>query len=264
VPQDQRVTPPRVFLLSPARLGGERAQLLFSPRARFELARRFQERGATIGEVMTFASSLYFRGKVAYATAFARPPRGIPGAFAIVPGVGLLDIETPVTAPQVAQIARIDVSAHEAAFTGPLRDAAALLVGALGARGEAVLLGSIASDKYVPALLDVLGARLRFPPAFVGRGDMSRGALLLRAARAGVELETVPVAGAVRRGRRAPRLGAAVSSAHESNDRGRERDQDRDRMRAGDRLRTAAGAEQRGRADRAGGGARRRRGGATD
>jgi hypothetical protein len=41
---------------------------------------------------------------------------------------------------------------------------------------------------------------------FIGRGDMSRGGLLLRAARAGSELPYPPVQGTPRRGARAPRL----------------------------------------------------------
>ena len=44
-----------------------------------------------------------------------------------------------------------------------------------------VLLGSVATDKYVGPLLDVFGDRLYFPATFAGRGDMSRGGLLLRA-----------------------------------------------------------------------------------
>ena len=69
-----------------------------------------------------------------------------------------------------------------------------------------VLLGSIATGKYVDPLLAVLGERLLFPADFVGRGDMSRGGLLLRCARAGTELAYVGVRDAVRRGPRPPRL----------------------------------------------------------
>ena len=53
---------------------------------------------------------------------------------------------------------------------------------------ELVLLGSVATGKYVDVLVDALGDRIRFPTEFIGRGDMSRGALLLRAARDGREL----------------------------------------------------------------------------
>ena len=52
----------------------------------------------------------------------------------------------------------------------------------------------------------VFGARLRFPIDFVGRGDMSRGGLLMRCAEAGRELEYAPVAGAVLHGARPPKL----------------------------------------------------------
>jgi hypothetical protein len=69
-----------------------------------------------------------------------------------------------------------------------------------------VLLGSIASKKYVAVLGAVFGDRLLFPSDFVGRGDMSRGGLLLRAARAGAELAYEPVLGAQRHGKRPPRL----------------------------------------------------------
>ncbi|HUF36264.1 MAG TPA: hypothetical protein VMN37_09950 [Gemmatimonadales bacterium] len=72
-----------------------------------------------------------------------------------------------------------------------------------------MLLGSVATGKYVDVLLDVVGERLLFPTDFVGRGDMSRGALLLRAARERTELAYEPVATAVRRGRRPGKAGTA-------------------------------------------------------
>ena len=69
-----------------------------------------------------------------------------------------------------------------------------------------ILLGSVASGKYVDLLGEVFGNRLRFPAEFVGRGDMSRGGLLLRCVVERRELAYIPVAGAVRHGRRPPRL----------------------------------------------------------
>ena len=56
-----------------------------------------------------------------------------------------------------------------------------------------MLLGSIASDKYLDVLAPALGGRLHYPPAFIGRGDMSRGGLLLRSAASGVELDYAPL-----------------------------------------------------------------------
>jgi hypothetical protein len=69
-----------------------------------------------------------------------------------------------------------------------------------------VLLGSIATGKYADILMEAMGERLVFPREFVGRGDMSRGGLLLRQVREGRELEYIPVAGAVRHGQRPPKL----------------------------------------------------------
>jgi hypothetical protein len=195
-----------VFLLSPANSGGERMALVLSPRARFALAHRVQGEGAPIGEVFRFASGLYFRGKLAYAEAFARPPRGVPGALVIAPGAGLVPADAPVRADDLRTFGAVPVDAADPRFRAPLERDALALAGRLGDRGEAVLLGSIASDKYVAPLLGVLGARLLFPVDFIGRGDMSRGGLMLRAARAGVELVYAQVQGAVRHGSRPPRL----------------------------------------------------------
>jgi hypothetical protein len=180
--------------------------LVLSPRARFELAARVQRDGAPIGEVFRFASGLYFRGKLAYAEAFARPPRGVPGALVIAPGAGLVPAETLVRAEHLRAFAEVPVDAREPRFVAPLERDAVWIAERLGDRDEVVLLGSIASDKYVTPLLRVFGARLLFPVDFVGRGDMSRGGLMLRAARARVELAYGPVAGAVRHGPRPPRL----------------------------------------------------------
>jgi hypothetical protein len=71
---------------------------------------------------------------------------------------------------------------------------------------QIVLLGSIASGKYVDILGRVFGERLVFPADFVGRGDMSRGGLMLRRVREGRELDYTPVLTAVRRGPRPPKL----------------------------------------------------------
>lgn len=84
----------------------------------------------------------------------------------------------------------------------------------LGSAGRAVLLGSVATDKYVAPLLQVFGERLYFPGEFVGRGDMSRGGLLLRSVQASTPLECVPVRGAVRHGPKPPRLRRRDVRAH--------------------------------------------------
>ena len=190
----------RVFLLSPANCGGERAQLLFSSRAAFPLARRLRAAGGVpLGEVMSFVSGLYFRGKLTYAEAF-----GIP--LVITPDAGLRPAEAPVTLSMLRASARVDIDAANPRYRRPLEQSARAVASLLKPHDSITLLGSIASDKYVDVLLGIFGERLTFPIDFVGRGDMSRGGLLLRCVRAGRELDYVPVAGAIRHGARPPRL----------------------------------------------------------
>jgi hypothetical protein len=203
---------PRIFLLSPANCAGLRAQLVMRAQAHFDLARRLRgPHGAELGEVMAFMSGLYFRGKLAYARAFATPPDpACPvsghGALVITPGAGLKPATAAVTLRQLTAFGRVDIDADNPRYRRPLLAAAREVAARIGPRCDVVLLGSIASDKYVEPLLRVFGEQLKFPPAFVGRGDMSRGGLLLRCAAAGTELEYVPIAGAVRHGERPPKL----------------------------------------------------------
>ena len=197
----------RIFLLSPAYCGGERARLFLKPQAGFELARRVQSpEGAPIGDVFSFLSGLYFRGKLAYAREFAAPPPGIPGALVITPNEGLRSPDEPVTVARLKRFARGDIDEKKRSYRQPLLRDARLIAEAAGESCEVVLLGSVASGKYVDVLTKVFGERLLFPVSFVGRGDMSRGGLMLRCSRSGVELEYVPVAGAVRHGPRPAKL----------------------------------------------------------
>lgn len=198
---------PRIFLLSPAHCGGKRAELLLNRRAAFPLAVRLQSPpGATLGEAFSFLSGLYFRGKLAYAERFARPPANSPGVQVITTNRGLLSPEATIAAADLLEFGTVDISADHPDYRVPLTRDVTRLSG-LG-QTEVVLLGSVATGKYVDILLEALGERLLFPAEFVGRGDMSRGALLLQAVRKGVELTYRPVAGAIRRGRRAPKVSA--------------------------------------------------------
>jgi hypothetical protein len=201
-----------VFLLSPANCSGQRAKMVLSERAQFDLAVRLRgDQGVAIGEVFAFVSGLYFKGKITYALAFARPPEpGAPiagsGVLVITPNAGLRPVETAVTADAVRAFAGVDIAANDPRYRGPLLASARALAEEIGPDCDVVLLGSIASAKYVDILTEVFGERLRFPIDFVGRGDMSRGGLLLRCARSGEELPYVPVRGAVRHGKRPPKL----------------------------------------------------------
>jgi len=202
----------RVFLLSPANCSGLRAKMVLSERAQFDLAVRLRRgQGVALGEVFAFVSGLYFKGKLAYALEFARPPEPGSeivgsGALVITPTAGLRPAETAITVEAIKTFATVDIAANDPRYRGPLLASARALAEEVGPECEVVLLGSIASAKYVDALTEVFGARLRFPVEFVGRGDMSRGGLLLRCVRAGEELTYVPVAGAVRHGARPPKL----------------------------------------------------------
>jgi len=197
--------PALVFLLSPASCSGKRARILQTSQTS-PLATRLAAEGAPLGEVFTFMSSLYFHGKLAYANRFGVPPAGWSGSLVIAPGRGLIPAETKIRVADLRAMATVPVDPDEKRFRDPLvRDARALLQ-VLSFDGRAVLLGSVATDKYVGPLTEVLGDRLLFPPTFVGRGDMSRGGLLLRCVQAGKSLDYAPVVGAVRNGSRPPRL----------------------------------------------------------
>ncbi len=193
----------RTYLLSPARLNGQRAQMLFRPRSPFPIAVAIREpQGAELGHVFRFMSGLYFRGKLAYAERFARDPENVQ---VITTNRGLLPARTKVTLEDLHRFSQTDIHADSAEFRDALlRDVRALATKSTS--GQVVLLGSIATAKYIDALLEVLGDRLVFPTDFVGRGDMSRGGLLLRAADAGHELNYAPVRGATLHGSRPPKL----------------------------------------------------------
>jgi hypothetical protein len=195
----------RIFLLSPAHCGGKRATILLNERATFPLAQRLRSAGGvSLSEAFSFLSGLYFRGKATYASKFARPPADYPGVQVITTDRGLVPADTPIGAGDLRAFGTIKIASNHPSYRLPLERDLAHLQQLPDV--DIVLLGSVASNKYVDVLLDFLGERLRFPSDFVGRGDMSRGGLLLRAADAGQELAYEPVAGAVRHGRRPPRL----------------------------------------------------------
>ena len=144
--------------------------MVLNERAKFDLAERLRREGAPLGDVFAFVSRLYFRGKLAYSRQFASPPDGIPGSLVITPGYGLVPVETPVTLDQLRQMAMVPIDVAEARYLEPLVRDAKLLVDAAGPECRFVLLGSIATAKYVDPLLAIFGERLVFPPAFVGAG----------------------------------------------------------------------------------------------
>jgi hypothetical protein len=187
-----------------------------SERATFDLATRLRTRqGAPIGEVFSFLSGLYFRGKLTYAKAFARLPESASdvsgnGIFIITPSSGLRAPETMLTLDAIRAFAGVEVDAANPKYRTPLERSAKAVAADITPETTVVLLGSIASGKYVDVLQGIFGDRLMFPQEFVGRGDMSRGGLLLRSAAAGQELAYIPIAGANRHGKRPPKLDPAT------------------------------------------------------
>lgn len=188
----------RIFLLSPANTAGVRAQLLLRAGSSLAIAQRLQTGEATIGETFAFLSSLYFRGKLAYANRFASPESGVQRAYVITSSRGLVALETPLSIADLREFSTVDIDLSDARYTGPLTRDLELL--AAEPENEVVLLGSVATAKYVDLVLPLFGERALYPASFLGRGDMSRGALLLRSARDGLELDYLPISGVLRKG----------------------------------------------------------------
>lgn len=197
----------QIFILSPARTSGERAKLIYNPSARFSLACRLRtHEGAPLSEVFSFLSGLYFRGKAVYARAFARAPKGVAGVLVVTSNRGLLPANIPVTVDDIRAFSDVPVDPADLRYLEPLARDASAVSRVIGSRCNVVFLGSIGTRRYVEPLLEWFGERLVFPAAFVGRGDMSRGGLLLRAAADQRELDYLSLAGSARHGKRPEKL----------------------------------------------------------
>lgn len=196
----------RIFLLSPANVAGTRAALLMGASSELEMARRLRRHGVPLGELFSFISSLYFRGKLAYASAFSDAPQGVHGAFVITASGGLVPPDNAVTLDRFRQITAGNLDSADARYRRPLERDAQFIAGRVGESCQIILLGSIATPKYVDPLLNIFGEQLMFPAEFVGRGDMSRGGLMLRCVESGEQLTYLSVLGAARHGRKPPKL----------------------------------------------------------
>jgi len=175
----------RIFLLSPANTSGERARQLLSPHAKSDAAQLYRtEEGVPVAIAFAFLSALYFRGKITYAMHFG----GVENTLVIAPGFGLVPPTWCITAERMKVMSRTPVDIRKRNYRKPLERDARALAEKLDADAQVVLLGSVASGKYIDILWPIFGNHLRFPTAFAGLGDMSRGGLLLRAARANREL----------------------------------------------------------------------------
>ena len=181
-----------IFLLSPADCSGKRAQYLLNPQATFPLARRLHGgEHVTLGEAFSFMSQLYFRGKFAYARAFADPPRGLRGIHVIAPGVGLMDPDARIRPETLQEIARVPIDPRDPRYRASLESSASELASSLDGRTDVVFLGSISTEKYLEVLREPFGAHLRVPKELIGKGTLSRGSILLRSAASGHRLTHV-------------------------------------------------------------------------
>jgi hypothetical protein len=201
----------RVFILSPATAHGPRAQLLRNADSGSAFARRVREEGAPLGEVFSFLSGLYFRGKLEYARAFARSPRDVEAVHVITMTDGLLSPDMRISTRDLERFALCPEGARTAAEA--LARSARTLVDRVNADTEIVLLGSVSTGKYTDILAPIFGERLFFPRDILHIGQLARGALFLRHAREGRELDYLPVAEIIRAGRRVSLRAEAASSA---------------------------------------------------
>ena len=184
----------RLFVLSPANCNGLRASYVLKKNSRSDLAKRLRGNGVPLGEIFSFLSALYFRGKLAYAEAFARPPTDWPGILIITPTAGLLPRDALVRLPKLRGFSRVPIHVKNQRYRSALQRTAKKLASETGSDCEVVLLGSIASGKYLDILVPIFGSRLRVPAEFIGRGDMSRGGLMLRCVRENRELNYIDAA----------------------------------------------------------------------
>jgi hypothetical protein len=184
----------RVFVLSPANLSGRRAKFLLNPKAKFDLATRLWSTGASLGEIFSFISGLYFRGKLAYASTFGEAVTDQNSPVLIITATrGLLEPSTVVRPEDLDEMATVPIRNSEPRYRQPLERDAMILASRLPSDQQIVLLGSVATSKYLEPLSNIFGNRLLIPSEFVGLGDMSRGSLLLQAVRAGNQLPYIGV-----------------------------------------------------------------------
>lgn len=197
----QRADHRNIFLLSPANLSGRRAEILLRPAASFELAARLRETGAALGEIFSFISGLYFRGKLAYAREFSGEAQGdAESVFVITATHGLLAPHAHVDRACVDEMARVPIKSCEPRYRRPLERDLERLRARISESDQVVLLGSVATPKYLEPLESIFGERLLIPADFIGRGEMSRGSLMLRAVREKTPLTYVPAAQVSRNG----------------------------------------------------------------
>ncbi len=196
--------------------------MVMSERATFELATRLRTAdGAPLGEVFAFLSGLYFRGKLAYARAFARPPDPASpisgaGSFVITPNAGLRSVDTPVTLAALRALRRRRHRRRQPEVPPAARSRAPAPSPRTSGRTARSCSSAASRRPSTSTSCRASSAqRLLFPADFVGRGDMSRGGLMLRSVTAAEELRVHSC-----RRRRPPRRPAAEADSAQVCDHG--------------------------------------------
>jgi hypothetical protein len=145
---------------------------------------RLRLTGAPLGEIFSFLSGLYFRGKLAYASAFSESEKATGNSiFIITSAHGLVSPYALTGLRQLREMAEVPIHISNPRYRLPLERDVLRLVAQIRKSDKVVLLGSVATPKYVEPLSNILGDRLMIPAAFIGLGDMARGSLMLRAVR---------------------------------------------------------------------------------
>jgi hypothetical protein len=191
---DSKPQPRYIFLLSPASLSGRRAKLILGPSSNSKLAIQLRLSGAPLGEIFSFISGLYFRGKLAYATAFSNSGKARCDSVQIITSAhGLVSPHAMTSLAQLRHMADVPIHISNPQYRAPLERDVLSLADQIDTDDRVVLLGSVATPKYVEPLWNILGNRLVIPAAFIGLGDMERGSLMLRAVRERKQLSYVGV-----------------------------------------------------------------------
>lgn len=181
-----------IFLLSPARLTGARGRRILAGTGRLSTTDAFTDGSRLpLGSVYASISTLYFRGKLAYARRFGAWDEGDP-VLVITPDRGLAPADMPVDIGTLRDSATVPIALDEPRYVEPLLQSVSALRERLTSEDRVVLLGSIATPKYVDPLGRTLGTHLFVPRDFVGMGEMRRGSLLLGAVAEGRELSYIP------------------------------------------------------------------------
>jgi hypothetical protein len=119
-PSDYSPPLSRVFLLSPANTSAIRGQLLLNGNSEFEMAQRIRRQGAPLGELFSFISSLYFRGKLAYAEAFSQSLTGFPSTLIMTSSRGLLPPQTVIRLDDLVEMSGVPIDPADARYREPL------------------------------------------------------------------------------------------------------------------------------------------------